>query len=105
MRPAKINIDWITHPIYHFDIDPWGWTEVANPKDMKKDKFYTPEQFKKWKGEGNLAPFRGYTKLAGVLALSDTNDNSGGFECVPGFQNCIKKWCEQTLYETPIQND
>jgi hypothetical protein len=43
--------------------------------------------------EGNFLPFRGFTKLAGVLALSDTNEKSGGFECVPGFHNCIKQWC------------
>lgn len=37
----------------------------------------------------------GYTKLAGVLALSDTNEQSGGFECPPGFQNYLKTWCEK----------
>lgn len=30
-------------------------------------------------GEGNYTPNVGYTKLAGVLALSDTNNTSGGF--------------------------
>ena len=50
-------------------------------------------------------PYVGYTKLAGVLALSDTNELSGGFECVPGFQNHIRRWCETTPYNTPIQKD
>ena len=43
--------------------------------------------------EGNYERFVGYTKLAGVLALSPTNSSSGGFECVCGFQNYIKSWC------------
>lgn len=40
-------------------------------------------------GENNYDPFVGYTKFAGVLALSDTNETSGGFECALGFQNFI----------------
>lgn len=44
-------------------------------------------------GEGNYMPNVGYTKLAGVLALSDTKEESGGFEAALGFQNYIKKWC------------
>ena len=34
-----------------------------------------------------------HTKFQGVLALSQTNETSGGFECVCGFQNYIKEWC------------
>ena len=30
-------------------------------------------------GEGNYEDNIGYTKLAGVLALSDTHETSGGF--------------------------
>ena len=44
-------------------------------------------------GEGNYEDNIGYTKLAGVLALSDTHETSGGFQCVCGFQNYIKQWC------------
>ena len=29
MRPAGINEEWITQAIYHFDINPWWWTEVS----------------------------------------------------------------------------
>ena len=50
-------------------------------------------------------PNIGYTKLAAVLALSDTNELSGGFECVPGFQNYIHEWCSVTPYNTPIEKD
>lgn len=50
-------------------------------------------------------PNRGYTKLAGVLALSDTNEESGGFQAALGFQNYIKKWCQKTNYGTRFEKD
>ena len=81
MRPAGINKDWISNPIYHFDINPWWWTGVspcATQVWRKKNK-YGPEQFPKWLSEGCWVPYAGYTKLAAVLALSDTNETSGGF--------------------------
>ena len=40
---------------------------------------YLPEKFAKWMSEGNKLPFNGYQKIAGVLALTDTNEISGGF--------------------------
>ena len=47
--------------------------------------------FASWLGEGNYTPkVRNFTKLQGVLALSDTSADSGGFSCVCGFQNYIK---------------
>ena len=75
MRPAGINKDWITNPIYHFDINPWQWTGVvpAYEKNWKNVNNYNPEKFEKWLSEGCFVPYAGYTKLAGVLALSDTN--------------------------------
>ena len=107
MRPAKNNLEWLTLPIYHFDINPWWWTMVApsSHKNWRKPNDYTPEKFEKWLGEGCFLPYTGYTKLAGVLALSDTDKHSGGFECVPGFQNCIIEWCQNTPYRTEIQSD
>lgn len=107
MRPAKINPEWITKSIYHFDINPWWWTKVVPSahKDWRSINDYVPEKFLQWKSQGNFLPFVGYTKLAGVLALTDTNDNSGGFECVPGFQNTIGEWCKQTPFQTPIEKD
>lgn len=91
MRPAGINKEWLAKSIYHFDINPWWWTKAApsSHKNWRHTNDYVPEKFAKWNSEGNFVPNVGYTKLAGVLALSDTNDLSGGFECVPGFHNCI----------------
>jgi len=41
-------------------------------KDWRGNSDYVPEKFVKWLSEGNKLPFKGYTKLAGVLALSET---------------------------------
>lgn len=60
------------------------------------------EHFQFMLSEGNYMPNVGYTKLAGVLALSDTNEESGGFEAALGFQNYIKEWCEKTKYNSAI---
>jgi len=31
MLPSKLNKNWRSEDIYHFDIDPWAWTgQTAN---------------------------------------------------------------------------
>lgn len=106
MRPSGRNQEWISRPLYHFDINPWWWTEVVKVtrKDWRGQNDYKPDKYLKWLSEGNKVPFNGHTKLAGVLALSDTNDMSGGFECVCGFQNYIKQWCKDNEYNLEIAN-
>lgn len=42
-------------------------------KDWRWTNDYKPDKYLKWLGEGNKVPYNGYTKLAGVLALTDTN--------------------------------
>ena len=71
MLPSKINTDWQSSDIYHFDIDPWLWTGLTHNRHTKYD--YDPDRLALMLGEGNYDPFVGYTKLAGVMALSDTN--------------------------------
>ena len=75
MRPSGINKEWISSPIYHFDINPWWWTKVvpSTSKNWRHANDYKPQKFEKWLSEGCNLPYTGYTKLAGVLALSDTN--------------------------------
>lgn len=46
--------------------------------------------------EGNNTPNIGFPKLRAVLQLSDSTEHAGGFECLPGFNNNIRKWCKQT---------
>lgn len=71
MLPSKNNKDWRSQDIYHFDIDPWSWTGITQNRHTKYD--YNPHMLMMLLGEGNYDPFVGYTKLAGVMALSDTN--------------------------------
>jgi len=33
LRPSKLNPEWKSSNIYHFDIHPWWWTDVV--KDPK----------------------------------------------------------------------
>ena len=52
------------------------------------------DYFLQWLGEGNYVPkVRNFTKLQGVLGLSNTNKESGGFQAVCGFHKHIKRWC------------
>lgn len=71
MLPSKLNPEWRSRDLYHFDIDPWVWTGKVNNFHKKYD--YNPHKYNMLMGEGNYDPYVGYTKLAGVLALSDTN--------------------------------
>ena len=71
MLPAGINPEWITDSIYHFDIDPWRWVGMhSGGQGVMK---YNGLEIHRLLSEGNYTPYVGYTKLAGVLALSDTN--------------------------------
>jgi len=42
----------------------------------------------------------GFKRLQGLVALTDHTDTSGGFDCVPGFQNEFTEWAERTPIET-----
>jgi hypothetical protein len=81
MRPSKINKNWKSSPIYHFDIHPWWWTDVVkDPKSSWRRENVYNEKFKYWLGEGNYVPkVRNFTRFQGVLALSKTGPGTGGF--------------------------
>lgn len=104
LRPSKLNPDWRTGSIYHFDIHPWWWTNVVKISDYvwRRENYYD-HRFSRWLGEGNYAPkVRNFTRLQGVLALSNTGPGTGGFECVCGFQNYIDEWCQKNEEGTRI---
>lgn len=75
LRPSKLNPDWITSNIYHFDIHPWWWTQTVECSDSYWRKYNKyNKKYSEWLGEGNYVPkVRNFTKLQGVLALSNTN--------------------------------
>jgi hypothetical protein len=110
LRPTNINASWETKPIYHFDIDPWEFTETGPFRaelntNKKSIIMYDPNNLTYMLSEGNFGKYNGYPKLSGVIALSDTNENSGGFECFAGFHNYIHEWCEDHEYNFDIKND
>lgn len=47
---------------------------------------------------------RNFTKLQGVLGLSDTVGETGGFEAICGFHNHIERWCNNTPYNYHFGN-
>ena len=54
-------------------------------------------------GQGCYVPkVTNFTKLQGVLGLSSTDKETGGFEAVCGFQNHIKEWCLAHRYNTYV---
>jgi ectoine hydroxylase-related dioxygenase (phytanoyl-CoA dioxygenase family) len=46
---------------------------------------------------------RNFTKLQGVLALSSTGPETGGFEAVCGFHNHIEQWCKDNKEGTYLK--
>jgi hypothetical protein len=106
LKPSKDHPEWKSPPIYHFDIHPWWWTGVEPCEEAKwrcHNKYHS-EIFEFWLGEGNYVPKVGkFTKLQGVLGLSATNPESGGFECVCGFHNYIEEWCRKQKEFTNIE--
>lgn len=50
MRPGLEHPEWVTNSIYHFDINPWWWTEVIKTtrKDWRSQGDYVPQKFVKW---------------------------------------------------------
>jgi ectoine hydroxylase-related dioxygenase (phytanoyl-CoA dioxygenase family) len=54
-------------------------------------------------GEGCFVPrVRNFTKLQGVLGLSSTTFETGGFQAVCGFHRHIRRWCLSTPYNTNV---
>lgn len=103
LRPTNQNPRWRTSNIYHFDIDPWAWSGRVPDEYWRRNNRYN-SSYDSWMGEGCYVPqVNNYTKLQGVLALSDTGPNTGGFECVCGFQNYIHEWCAKNKVNTFIE--
>ena len=104
LRPTKDHAEWKIKPNPHFDLDPWEWTGVKKivSLESKRENKYN-ETFSKWLSEGCFVPkVKNFTKLQGVLALSPTSKESGGFEGVCGFHNHIRRWCDDTKPGTKI---
>jgi hypothetical protein len=95
IRPTQPPVgkpEWVTRPIYHFDINPYIWTGM---RTADRDYKMSYDYYSRLLSEGNnTPPINGYPKLRSVLQLSDCVDDSGGLECFVGFNNQIKNWCQ-----------
>ena len=75
LRPSGKNPDWKIESFPHFDINPWWWTKTKHiPEAQWRGYNSYDAYYQKWLGEGNFIPkVRNFTKLQGVLGLSNTN--------------------------------
>jgi len=71
----------------HVDLNPWAWTLDMNGKDY---------QFEDFISENNGSRNNGEPKLQGVLSLTNTREEDGGFCAVPGFHKHLKEWATLT---------
>lgn len=77
----------------HWDLNPYVWTEQYTPQGSENRKFYS--SYSSLLSEGNATPSYGYAKLRAVLQLSESRENTGGFECLAGFNRYIQTWCRE----------
>jgi len=90
-RPEWYGLDsW-----FHWDLNPW-WFSGVKPQDLDKvPRIGNTNPTSYFISENNSAPNTGYDKLQGLVALEDTSFETGGFQCVPGFQTFLKQWATQ----------
>ena len=81
LRPSKLNPEWRIEAFPHFDINPWWWTKTKQvPEARWRSQNSYGYRFHRWLGEGCYVPkVRNFTKLQGVLGLSNTKGDTGGF--------------------------
>jgi len=105
LRPGMQNEEWLTQNIYHFDIDPWIFTNTYDGDASGVMNYSSIDNLTGMLSEGNGGKYSGYPKLSGILVLSDTNETSGGFECAVGFQHHLRQWCEYHEYGYNVADD
>jgi len=105
MRPTRDHPQWRTMSRwFHWDLNPWGWfglnkmvNEEAQMTDLEKINVWDSKPSAFFIPENNLnSLFHGYEKVQGLIALEDSKETDGGFQCVPGFQKILKHWAENT---------
>eukprot|EP01114_Cavostelium_apophysatum_P019571 TRINITY_DN6344_c0_g2_i1.p1 TRINITY_DN6344_c0_g2~~TRINITY_DN6344_c0_g2_i1.p1 ORF type:complete len:377 (-),score=68.61 TRINITY_DN6344_c0_g2_i1:256-1386(-) len=80
--------DWRSAELWlHWDLNPWRWTGSAEGKEYAFEGFII---------EGNGSKNDGNLKLQGLVALTDSREDDGGFCTVPGYHKHLKEWSERT---------
>lgn len=117
MRPTRGSVgkpEWRVNRMPHFDLNPFMLYQLTqNPyepvatkkkinvkgkgKNQMTSGYYS--QYRNLLGEGNnnyayaSCPSRHYPKLRAVLQLSESTEETGGFECSVGFHRQLLLWC------------
>jgi hypothetical protein len=87
--------EYLVNRLPHFDLNPYVWCGMV---EQSKDNPMYEEMYNSYPfliAEGNNTLSHGLPKLRAVLQLSDSLETTGGLECLPGFHNQLKLWCEQ----------
>lgn len=98
------------HPkIYNAFVDIWGteklWVSIDRVNlNFPVRKGFEFEGFIHW--DINTSKFPRPVNVQGVLALSDTDDDTGGFQCIPELYRNFDKWVkDQPEDRDPFQPD
>lgn len=73
----------------HVSIDRVGFKPPSHPNHPE----YDHKGFLHWDTDTSKRPIPFYVQ--GVLALTDTEADMGGFQCVPGFHRVLEEWIEK----------
>ena len=87
---------------FHFDMNPWNWSGLMDfsPRKGWNSNFLGIDNIMKFIIEGNEIPYSGphSLKLQGLVALGDTPFQTGGFQCIPGFnRELLKQWAIKNI--------
>lgn len=99
---VKDRPNWqTTEQWFHWDLAVWAWFGLAPCPDPQKEQDihdgWLMSGAMKFITENNgTVDFKGYEKMQGLLALSDSTEEDGGFETVPGYHKFLETWAKQT---------
>jgi len=87
--PTMNRDEWRTEEVWlHWDLNPWLWTGTKEGEDYSFDGFIS---------ENNGSRNTGQRKLQGLIAITESREEDGGFCTVPGFHKYLKDWSERTF--------
>jgi hypothetical protein len=87
---------WKIQRIPHFDMNPYLWTQPTNIIPIDFHIEYEDDLLPFLVIEGNnYSSSHGYPMLRAVLQLSESTEETGGLELLPGFHRYLTTWCKE----------